>query len=137
MSSAAVLDASALLAVLHAEKGFEKVLPHLRGGLVSAVNYSEVLKKAVERGLGLTPTRLQLAKFNLDVVPFDEAHAIRAAEIWPQCKPYGLSAADRACVSLGLIRDLTVITADVRMQDVELGAKVVLIREHKEKKIKG
>lgn len=137
MSSAAVLDASALLAVLHAEKGFEKVMPHLRGGLVSAVNYSEVLNKAVERGLELTPTRSQLAKFNLNIVPFDEAHAIRAAEIWPECKPFGLSAADRACVSLGLIRDLTVITADMRMKDVDLGAKVLLIREHKGKKVQG
>ena len=126
----AVLDASALLAVLHGERGFEKVTPHLRGGIVSAVNFSEVLKKTVERGSELTRTQMHLAAFNLTIVPFDEEHAIRAAEIWPQCRAYGLSAADRACLSLGLIHELTVITADVRMQDVKLDVTIELIRQH-------
>lgn len=136
MSRAAVLDASAILAVLHAEDGFEKVLPHLQGGLVSAVNYSEVLKKAVERGMDVNQTRSQLLKFRLRVVAFDERHAVRAAEIWGQCKPYGLSAADRACIALGLLEDTHVITADLRMQDVDLPTRIVVIRGHATRKRK-
>jgi len=44
-----VLDASAVIAVLNSEPGAEAVLGAIAGALVSAVNYSEVLKKAIER----------------------------------------------------------------------------------------
>jgi PIN domain nuclease of toxin-antitoxin system len=124
-----VLDASALLAVLHGERGYELAMPHLHGGLVSAVNYSEVLKKMLERGSELSLTRLHLARFNLSIVPFAEAEAVRTAEIWPQCKPFGLSSADRACLALGLLRNATIVTADQRMRETELELNIVLIRE--------
>lgn len=127
--SRAVLDASALLAVLHGERGFEVAMPYLRGGLISAVNFAEVLKKAVERGSDLQRTRLHLGHFHLTIVPFDEAHAVCTADIWPQCKPYGLSAADRACLALGLLQQARVITADQRMQDTDLEVDILMIRD--------
>src|ERR1700679_2706460 len=45
-----VLDASALMAFLHSEPGGDIVWQALPDALISAVNYSEVLKKAIERG---------------------------------------------------------------------------------------
>lgn len=131
--SRAVLDASALLAVLHGERGFEAAVPYLHGGLVSAVNYSEVLKKMLERGSELSLTRLHLSRFNLQIIPFAEAEAVRAAEIWPQCKPYGLSSADRACLALGLLHKAIVVTADQRMQDADVDVELVMIREARQK----
>lgn len=56
-----VLDASAILAVLNNERGAEAVLPLLRGASVSAVNYGEVLKKAVEYGGTIAAVKSALA----------------------------------------------------------------------------
>jgi hypothetical protein len=43
-----VLDASALLAVLRAEPGAERVVPRLEGARIGAVNLSEVVTKLIE-----------------------------------------------------------------------------------------
>ena len=45
-----VLDASALLAFLQAEPGDEHVADRIDGALISAVNYSEVLKRMIQGG---------------------------------------------------------------------------------------
>lgn len=126
--SSVVLDASAILAVVHRENGFEKVVPHLDGGLISAVNYAEVLKKAVERGTELLTARQLLQNFALVVVPFDNLQAVETARLWPHVRSLGLSFADRACLALGILHSLPVLTADTRIREVELPVKVKLIR---------
>lgn len=126
--SNAVLDASAILAVLQRERGHALVMPHLKGGVISAVNYSEVLKKIIENGGELAKTRLILASFTLVIVPFDESQAAQSAELWPVAKPLGWSFADRACIALGLARKTQVLTADTRLADADLPVKVKVIR---------
>ncbi len=126
--SSVVLDASAILAVLHREKGCEKVVPHLEGGLVSAVNYAEVLKKAVERGSELLTARMLLQNFAIVVVPFDSLQAAETARLWPHVRSLGLSFADRACLSLGILRSLPVLTADTRIREADLPVRIKLIR---------
>jgi ribonuclease VapC len=126
--NSAVLDASAILAVLHMERGHDEVMPFLRGGLVSAVNYSEVLKKVIERGGALPRARAILASFALVIVPFDERLAARTAELWPAGKPLGLSLADRACLALGMERGLAVLTAESKWAKADLPVVVKLIR---------
>jgi ribonuclease VapC len=123
-----VLDASAVLAVLQRERGHAEVLPHLKGGVISAVNYSEVLKKVIENGGELVKTRLILASFTLVIVPFDESMAAKAGELWQVGKPLGLSFADRACLALGLARNAKVFTADTRLAGADLPVKVKVIR---------
>ena len=44
----AVLDASAVLALLFGETGADDVRPRVRGGLISTVNMAEVLAKLVD-----------------------------------------------------------------------------------------
>ena len=95
---------------------------------MSAINYSEVLKKTVEAGASLDKMELILAKQRLQVIPFDREQAVKAAAIWPLAKPHGLSFADRACITLGLMLDLPVITADTDMASVEVPLTVTLIR---------
>jgi ribonuclease VapC len=123
-----VLDASAILAVLQRERGHAEVLPHLKGGVISAVNYSEVLKKVIENGGELAKTRLILASFTLVIVPFDEPLAAKAAELWSIGKPLGWSFADRACVALGIVRNAKVLTSDTRLAGAHLPVKVKVIR---------
>ena len=127
--SSVVFDASAVLAVLNRERGHDKATPLLHGAVISAVNYGEVLKKAVEVGGSIATVQLLLGKQSLLIVPFDVPHAVKAASIWTQSKAFGLSFADRACVALGLLLDLPVVTAEQNMSKVELPVKVKLIRK--------
>ena len=123
-----VLDASAVLAVLQEERGQEVVLPHLHGGIISAVNYSEVLKKSAEYGKDIERVRAILASFMLLIVPFDEVRAVEVAQIWSVGRRKGLSFADRACIALAMSRNATILTTEGGISSVELPVKVTKIR---------
>ena len=127
--SSSVFDASAVLAVLNRERGHEHAEADFFGATISAVNYGEVLKKTIEKGGSIVKTQMFLAKQDLKVIPFDRQHAVAAAEIYPASKVYGLSFADRACMSLGMILDTPIVTAEEDMGKVDLPVTVKLIRK--------
>lgn len=61
--AAAVLDASALMAVLHDEDGAEIVVEAIAdGAAISVANWAEVLTKLAERGRTLTERQAKRAK---------------------------------------------------------------------------
>lgn len=126
--SSVVFDASALLAIVNTEAGHDKARQYLEGAMISAVNYSEVLKKAVEAGGGLAAIQFHLENFSLTIVPFDQKQAALAAELWPASRAFGLSFADRACLSLGMERKAKVLTGDRRWIEVKLDIPVLLFR---------
>ena len=74
-----VLDASALMAFLHSEPGGDIVWQALSDALISAVNYSEVLKKAIERGKEVESVAAVIRRLSLVIVPFDEQLAMTSA----------------------------------------------------------
>ena len=121
-----VLDASALLALLHEEPGAEFV--ELEGAVISAVNWSEVLYKCLSRGVDIKGLRGDLEALGLSIEPFTPQDAELAAELWPQTRSLGLSLGDRACLALGLRSGLTVVTADRSWKNLRLGVKVQVIR---------
>jgi ribonuclease VapC len=123
-----VLDASALLAFLNSEPGAEIVRGVLHDAIISAINYSEILKKTIERDG--SPERVSdiIRDLAVAIIPFDEAHAAAAATLYPEAKPHGMSFADRACLSLGVLRGSPVFTAERRMKLVAVSIKVKLIR---------
>ena len=123
-----VLDASAIIAVLNSEPGEDLVLGSMANGLISAVNYSEVVKKAVERLQERTPIPALLRSYWIEIVPFDEDQAIAAGELFGPTKQLGLSFADRACLALGIQRKCKVLTSESRMAEVTLPITVKLIR---------
>jgi PIN domain nuclease of toxin-antitoxin system len=123
-----VLDASAVIAVLNSEPGAEVVLGSMAHAFISAVNYSEVIKKTVERLQERTPIRALLRSYWIEIVPFDETLATVAGELFGPTKQHGLSFADRACLALGLQRKCKVLTSEGRMGLVKLPIKVKLIR---------
>ena len=127
--SSVVLDASAILAVLRKERGAEIVAPVLSGAMVSAVNYSEVLKKTVEVGGLLDIARMVMKQCELRVVDFDSEHAAQAAALYPQTSGRGLSFADRACLALGLMQQAVVMTTESRFGELELNIEVRVIRK--------
>ena len=107
-----VLDASALLASLHDEKGGEVVDKFLSQSAISTVNLSEVIQKAKQIGI-VTDTivdRLQIV--GVEIVDFTIEQAEIAATLWAITKPLGLSLGDRVCLALAQSLNATAITAD-------------------------
>ncbi len=124
----AVLDASALLAWLHDEPGAEQVGAALDGALVSAVNWSEVVQKLLQRGADVDGMLADVAELGVTIEPFTAAHAEANARLWDVGRGLGLSLADRACLSLAEARDLPALTADQAWRDLALAVPIVLIR---------
>ena len=97
----AVLDASALFALLQDEPGSDVVAARLPGAAISAVNFSEVIAKLAEAGMQEVEIRRALAPLGLDVHAFTQEDAVAAGLLRPQTKALGLSLGDRACLALG------------------------------------
>ena len=124
-----VLDASALLAVLHQEPGSEKLTPELLSDAVtSTVNLAEVQGKLVSRGV--TPDDAWEATFSLlrEAVPFSYDHARLAGDLIVKTHSLGLSLGDRACLALGLCLKVPVYTADKSWTSLKLGIRIHSIR---------
>lgn len=124
----AVLDASAVLALLNRETGHETVAGLLPRACMSAVNLAEaasVLAKA-----GETPPRIRaiFQSLFIEIVPFDEDHAFEVGRLQPLTMAKGLSLGDRACLALGAIRALPVWTADRGWTSLPLGLDIRVLR---------
>jgi len=123
-----VLDASALIAVLRCEPGAGVVRKHLPEAIISAVNYSEILKKTIERGGSAEMAQAFVRNISLRIIPFDEEQAVASAALYPKTKPHGLSFADRACLALGVLKGYPVLTTDKDLVLVDVPIKVQMIR---------
>jgi ribonuclease VapC len=126
--SRAVLDASALLALLFKEPGGENVIERLPGSMLSAVNLSEVVTKSIDTGMTLEEARLVVAGLPCQIVPFDGEHAYLRGALRPATRPFGLSLGDRACLALGLKTGWPVVTAERIWAECDVGVQVIRIR---------
>jgi ribonuclease VapC len=124
-----VLDASALLAYLFRETGHEIVEQYIDDACISTVNLSEVAGRFIRDGIDVTPLIQHLEKTSIEIVPFNQEHALHAAELIPLTKPYGLSLGDRACLGLAATKNLSVLTADAVWGEIEgINVDIVPIR---------
>jgi len=123
-----VLDASAILTVIHEEPGSDKVEPHLRLAPISAVNLAEVVTKLQERGLSDREIDESLMLLGLDVQPFDAAMAIVAGKLRGATRRAGLSLGDRACLALAQALGASALTTDRAWDGLDIGIPVELAR---------
>lgn len=124
----AVLETSAVLALLRREPGHEVVADLLDGAVISAVNWSEIVQKGIARGWPLTAVEA-LRSAGVRVVPFTAEHAVRAAELWSATRTAGLSLADRACLAVtATTADGEAVTADRAWAELDVDIPVQLIR---------
>lgn len=111
MKRKAVLDSSALLAVVHQEPGAEVVRPLLEGAAVSAVNLSEVASKLIDRGIPSRSVKSGLLRMSLRVYGFDDEAAFATANL-RTAVPKDVSLGDRACLALAAYLGAEAVTAD-------------------------
>ena len=129
----AVLDTSAILAVILAEPGAETIAAIMPQSLVSVANEAEVITVLVRNGS--PPERALEAVLGLDyeAVDLDAGLARRAGTLWRKVKPRGLSLGDRCCLALAEREGLPALTADQRWADLELGIEVRLFRSSRKR----
>ncbi|MGY1806226.1 PIN domain-containing protein [Blastococcus sp. SYSU D00669] len=125
-----VLDASALLALLNHEPGWEVVarVASAEDMTISAVNYSEVLQKAARIGIASEEIDQVLDELAITVTPFGRLDARLAASFYRHRSD--LSLADRVCLALGRSLDSATYTTDRQWLNWadHLGVRVVAIR---------
>ncbi len=124
----AVIDASALLALLNTEPGADIVAEALSGGVISAVNLSEIVAKLCEAGMPENAIRQALQPLGLEIVPFDEEQAYQAGVLRAATQDMGVSLGDRACLSLAKMLGVVALTADRAWVGLSVGATIKVIR---------
>lgn len=124
----AVLDASALLAWLRDEDGAGQVDEHIEGGVIGAVNLSEVAQKISQRGGDGSRAAAEVLGMGLVLTPFAGEDALATAELWPHTHAQGLSLGDRACLALARRLDCPALTADQAWKTLDLDVEIQLIR---------
>ena len=130
MSKAYVLDASALLTLVLAEPGSEKVLKLLETGhcSMSAVNYAEVVAKLNEVGMADDEIVAILDGLRIRIEPFDHEQARRCGLLRRATRTLGLSLGDRACLQLAAALRAVAVTSDRTWLRARTGARVELLR---------
>ncbi|MBS0503636.1 type II toxin-antitoxin system VapC family toxin [Sphingomonas sp. NPDC019816] len=126
----AVLDASAILALLKGERGGSKVAGVVSDAAVGVFNQAEVVSHFVHLGAPPEEIRAMLGALPYTVVPADEALGWEAGALRAATSAAGLSLGDRFCLALAKRLGVPAYTADRAWKDVatDVGAKVVAIR---------
>lgn len=133
-SPASVLDASALMAVLHDEDGASAVMEAIgEGAAISVANWAEVLSKLAEAGRNPEGASAELRRAEgsrraLTIEPMTAADCITIAQLRPITRAQGLSLADRACLALAQRLRVPALTADREWVAADVEAEVRLIR---------
>jgi PIN domain nuclease of toxin-antitoxin system len=126
---AAVLDSSAVLAVLFNEKGAEIVSGHIaEGAIMSSVNLAEVASKLNEIGYSDEQLEISLFSFASTSVEFDARQAMASGKLRKASMPKGLSLGDRCCLALAELNNSVAVTADRAWLSVREGIEIELIR---------
>ncbi len=124
----AVLDASAVLALLREEPGSKAVEGYLSRAVMSTVNFSEVIAQLVKYGMPEKLALTTISNLSLRIIAFDEEAAYQAAILVKTTQAVGLSLGDRACLALAYTLKKPAITADKHWTKLNIDIEIKLIR---------
>lgn len=124
-----VLDASAVLALIHNEPGSDLVEAEMAGAVLGTANLAEVVGKLVDAELDVARLRGLLGAAGVTVEPLTAADAELAGALRSLEGGQSLSLGDRCCLALTLRSDPgEVLTADRAWADVDLPIRIRLMR---------
>jgi len=127
--AAVVFDASAILALLRGEPGSDTVAQYIGDGLISAVNFQEIIKELLRRGISIEASIEMTGALHLDVRPHRADDALAAAALYPATRHHGSGVGDRSCMALAIAERLPALTADQAWAKIEVAdLEVRLIR---------
>jgi PIN domain nuclease of toxin-antitoxin system len=124
-----VLDASAVLALIHNEPGAEMVAAELRNAVLGAANLAEVVGKMVDAEFDISRLRELLRASGVRIERLLEDDAEIAGALRSIDGGRSLSLGDRCCLALTLRSNpAEVLTADQALAGLDLPLRVRLLR---------
>ena len=128
--TSAILDASAVIALLKEERGGAKVAAVVAESAIGVFNFAEVVSHFVRAGSPVDEIRTMLDAVPFTILPADVDLAWEAGQLRAATAAAGLSLGDRFCLALARREGLPAWTADRSWKAIAdpAGVKVTVIR---------
>jgi PIN domain nuclease of toxin-antitoxin system len=127
--SKAVLDASAILAMIFQEPGAEQLTEEiLDNAVASTVNLAEVQTKLAKKGYDPEVAWEDALLLETPPEPFTADQAKMAGSLIATTEKYGLSLGDRSCLALAIALNAPVYTTEQAWKNLKVGIPIHVIR---------
>ncbi len=124
-----LFDASAILALIKKEQGYEILEDLLASSCISAVNLSEVVSVLTRVGIPTVEVEEIVNEVIPEVLDFNRHIGILAGSLIANTNKLGLSLGDRACIATGIINNMVIYTTDQAWGKLQIAnLNVVVIR---------